>query len=74
MKKIDAIIRNIRSEERCLLREFLYQAIYLSEGIEPPSRSVVDMPELQVYIAGFGTQPGDHCLVAEVAGKVIGAA
>lgn len=74
MKKIDAIIRKIRPEEHGLLREFLYQAIYLPEGVQPPPRSVVDQPELQVYLAGFGTQPGDHCLVAEVEGKVVGAA
>lgn len=65
MKRIDTVIRKIRPEEHGLLREFLYQAIYLPEGAEPPPRSVVDLPELQVYVTGFGTQPGDHCLVAE---------
>ena len=34
---------------------------------------MVDQPELQVYIAGFGTQPGEHCLVAEKEGTVVGA-
>ena len=71
---MDTIIRKIRPEEHDLLREFLYQAIYLPEGVEPPPRSVVDLPELQVYLADFGTRPGDRCLVAEAAGKVIGAA
>ena len=71
---MDTIIREIRPEEYTLLREFLYQAIYLPKGVEPPPRSVVDWPELQVYIEGFGTRPGDHCLVAEVGGKVVGAA
>ena len=74
MKKIDAIIRKIHPEEYGLLREFLYQAIYLPEGVQPPPRSVVDQPELQVYLAGFGTQPGDDCLVAEAEGTVVGAA
>ena len=60
MKRIDTVIRKIRPEEHGLLREFLYQAIYL--------------PELQVYVTGFGTQPGDHCLVAETEEKVVGAA
>ncbi|WP_125114873.1 GNAT family N-acetyltransferase [Agathobaculum sp. Marseille-P7918] len=68
------IIRKIRPEEYDLLREFLYQAIYLPEGVEPPPRSVVDLPELQVYVMDFGTRLGDHCLVAEVKGKVVGAA
>ena len=71
---MNTIIRKIRPEEHNLLREFLYQAIYLPEDVEPPPRSVVDLPELQVYITDFGTQPGDHCLVAEVEEKVVGAA
>ena len=68
------IIREIRPEEHDLLREFLYQAIYLPEGVEPPPRSVVGLPELQIYIADFGTRPGDYCLAAEVEGTVVGAA
>lgn len=71
---MNTIIRKIHPEEYSLLREFLYHAIYLPEGVEPPPRSVVDLPELQVYVTDFGTQPGDHCLVAEVERKVIGAA
>lgn len=71
---MNTIIRKIRPEEYSLLREFLYQAIYLPEGVEPPPRSVVDLPELQIYVTDFGTRPGDHCLVAEVEKKVIGAA
>ena len=71
---MNTIIRKLRPEEHDLLGEFLYQAIYLPEGVEPPPRSVVDLPELQVYVTDFGTQPGDHCLVAEVERKVIGAA
>ena len=71
---MNTIIRKIRPEEYSLLREFLYQAIYLPEGMEPPPRSVVDLPELQVYIADFGTRPGDHGILAEAAGKVVGAA
>lgn len=58
--------------ERDLLREFLYQAIFLPPGAIPPPRSVVDLPELQVYVADFGTRPGDHCLVAESDGLVVG--
>ena len=71
---MNTIIRKIHPEEYDLLREFLYQAIYLPEGVEPPPWSVVDLPELQVYVTDFGTWPGDHCLVAEAEGKVVGAA
>ena len=70
MKHFPTQIRNIHPGEYDLLREFLYQAIYLPEGVALPPRSVVDLPELQVYVAGFGTRPGDHCLVAETEEKV----
>ena len=50
---MNTIIRKIRPEEYSLLREFLYQAIYLPEGVEPPPRSVVDPPELLLYIGLF---------------------
>ena len=73
-KEMNTIIRKIRPEEYSLLREFLYQAIYLPVGVVPPPRSVIDLPELHVYIADFGTQSGDHCMVAEAEGKVVGAA
>lgn len=74
MKQSELIIRAMQPEEYPLLREFLYQAIFLPEGAVPPSRSVIDLPELQLYIADFGTRFGDHCLVAEVNGKIAGAA
>ena len=74
MEKVNTIIRQIRPEEYALLQEFVYQAIYIPEGTKPPPRSVVDLPELQVYVAGFGTQSVDYCLVAEITGTVVGAA
>ena len=74
MNHIPIQIRKIHPDEYGLLREFLYQAIYLPEGAPPPPHSVVDLPELQVYIAGFGTHSGDDCLVAEAEGTVVGAA
>ena len=69
----DYMIRALQPEETRLLRNFLYEAIYLSEGTPPPPRNVIDLPELQVYIQDFGTRPDDHCLVAERSGRVIGA-
>ena len=72
MKNPDYIIRALQPEETRLLRDFLYEAIYLPEGTPLPPRSVIDLPELQVYIQDFGTRPDDHCLVAESSGQVIG--
>ena len=66
-------IRPLRPDETSLLRNFLYEAIYLPQGVEVPPRSIIDLPELRIYIEGFGTQHGDYCLVAEVCGQVVGA-
>lgn len=68
---MDCIIRALKKEEYCLLPDFLYHAIFLPEGVEPPPRSVVELPELQVYTAAFG-RPHDYALAAEQNGQVIG--
>ena len=72
MKKV-CIIRAIRELEIPVLGEFLYEAIFLPEGVAPPDRSIVLRPELQVYIENFGTRPDDRCLVAECDGRIVGA-
>lgn len=64
-------IRDIRPEEYSLLEDFLYDAIYIPEGMEAPSREVIRQPELAVYIEDFG-QPNDWCLVAESGGFLLG--
>ena len=66
-------IREIRKDEVELLKDFLYEAIFIPEGVTPPPRSILDQPELRVYIDDFGSRKGDHCLVAECSGKVVGA-
>lgn len=73
MDAIKIAIREMEPSERHLLRDFLYEAIHLPEGMAPPSKSVVDLPELRVYVEEFGTWPGDHCLVADANGQVVGA-
>lgn len=67
------IIREIKACEYKLLDEFLYEAIFIPEGMEPPPKSIILLPELQVYISGFGKQKDDACYVAEMDGQVIGA-
>lgn len=66
-------IRKIRESEYDVLADFLYEAIYIPEGVEAPPREIINQPELQVYISDFGTQKGDFCFVAEVDKKIIGA-
>ena len=67
------VIRTIRSEELPLLSDFLYEAIFIPEGVAASSRSIIEQEDLQVYIRDFGRQPDDHCLVAEVDGRIVGA-
>ena len=70
---MDYIIRAMRKTEYPLLENFLYKAIFVPEGVEPPPKSIVNTPELQVYIENFGAKIHDKALVAEVDHKVIGA-
>ncbi|MCQ2975294.1 MAG: GNAT family N-acetyltransferase [Bacteroidales bacterium] len=66
-------IREIRKDEIKLLDNFLYQAIYIPEGVEPPPFEIIQKPELQVYVENFGTRKADFCLIAEIDNKIIGA-
>lgn len=66
-------IREISESEYSVLEDFLYEAIFIPEGVEAPPREIINKPELQVYIKDFGTQNGDYCLVAEVDNKIVGA-
>ena len=77
MKMIDkglhCVIRNILPDEIPVLEDFLYEAIFIPEGIPAPPRSVIENEDLQVYIRDFGKLPDDRCLVAEVDGNIVGA-
>lgn len=70
---MNIMIREIRETEIPMLKDFLYEAVFIPQGAEAPPRAVVDTPELQVYVRDFGRQVPDIGLVAEVDGKVIGA-
>lgn len=67
------IIREIRSDEYNLLEDFLYEAIFIPEGVEKPPKEITKNENLQVYIKDFGTSKDDNCLVAEYDNKIIGA-
>lgn len=66
-------IRNIQPQEIPLLDDFLYEAIFIPQGVVPPPRSIIEQEDLQLYVRGFGESPHDHCLVAECDGKIVGA-
>ena len=57
-------IREMKENEVGILKEFLYEAIFIPEGIEKPSKEIIETPELQIYIENFGSQYGDFCLIA----------
>lgn len=67
------IIRKIEENEIDILNDFLYEAIFIPEGVQPPPKDIIKQPELQVYVSEFGTRIGDYGLVAEVNNQIIGA-
>lgn len=66
-------IQEIQKQEYPLLHHFLYEAIFVPDGEQPPPRTILSAPELQVYVAGFGESADDLGLVARADGRVIGA-
>ena len=70
---MEYIIREIEKSEYPLLDVFLYEAIFIPDGVQPPEKNVISLPELQVYVADFGKKKDDICFLAEVNDKVIGA-
>ncbi len=67
------VIRSLKKSETVLLKDFLYEAIFIPDGVEPPGKDIVEKPELRVYTDDFGSRKGDNCLVADLGGKVVGA-
>lgn len=65
-------IRELRENEYKILAEFLYEAIYIPEGVEVPPKNIIEQPELQLYISDWGKEH-DYCLVAEVNDSIVGA-
>ena len=66
-------IRPIQPAEIPVLSDFLYEAIFIPEGVEAAPRSIIDDESLRIYIRDFGQYPDDRCLVAESNGRIVGA-
>ena len=66
-------IREMTVPEYPLLSDFLYEAIFIPNGIKPPPRDIIASPELQIYVERFGALKDDFALVAEIEGKIVGA-
>ena len=48
------VIREIRPEEIPLLNGFLYEAVFIPEGVPAPPGSIIENEDLQVFIRDFG--------------------
>ena len=70
---MDYSIRELRQNESKVLNIFLYEAIFIPEGVPVPPKEIINQPELQVYVKDFGKNKGDLCLVAEANNEVVGA-
>ncbi len=66
-------VREMQPNEYFLLNDFLYNAIFIPQGVTPPPKNIIEQEELQVYVKDFGKQKDDVALVAEIDGKIIGA-
>lgn len=55
------------------MKEFLYEAIFQPDETSSAPKSIIEKPELKVYIENFGQKKDDYCLCAETDKKVIGA-
>ena len=65
--------RNLLPSETELLKTFIYEAIFVPEGVEPPPFEIIYQPEIALYYNDFGNGGADFCIVAEDDGKVVGA-
>ena len=66
-------VRPLKESEYDVLDDFLYEAIFIPEGVEPPPKDIIERPELRVYTEDFGTRKGDYALCAECDGRIAGA-
>lgn len=66
-------IRTILESEKSLLQDFLYEAVFVPEGVPAPPKSIINQPDLQVYLSDFGKKKDDIGLIAEVDKKAVGA-
>ena len=73
MNKMNLIIRNIKTEEYPLLKDYLYDAIFIPQGVKPPDKSIINNEDLQVYIKDFGNKKDDICFLAEMDHDIVGA-
>ena len=52
-------IRKINCDEYKILDDFLYEAIFIPDGVNAPPRDINERPELQVYVSEFAEKKDD---------------
>ena len=65
-------LRQLRLDETEILKDFIYEAIFIPDGVEPPAREIIEQLDLKVYYENFGTGKADYCIVAEDGDNVVG--
>jgi ribosomal protein S18 acetylase RimI-like enzyme len=66
-------IRIIGKSEIFFLREMLYEAIFIPEGMEKPPKTIITDPSLANYYKNWGKDIYDVALIIEINGELIGA-
>jgi RimJ/RimL family protein N-acetyltransferase len=67
------IIREMQSKEYSLLDDILYEEIFQRDEVNLLPKSIINKPELQIYVNKFREKKDDYCLCVKVEGKVVGA-
>lgn len=70
---MEYFIRKMEVVEYPLLKDFLYEAIFQRDEINLLPKTIINEPQLKVYIEDFGRKKDDYCLCAEVDTKIVGA-
>lgn len=47
------LIRELKQDENKVLDTFLYEAIFIPEGVSAPPKDIINQPDLQVYVKDF---------------------
>jgi len=71
MNTINYEIREMKLDEKDILKDLLYEAIFQPDENNLLPRDVIEKPELSMYIDDFGKKD-DYCFVADINGKIAG--
>ena len=64
-------IKYLLAGETDILKDLLYEAIFIKENEKKPPQNIIYSPEIYIYIEDFGKE-NDFCFIATVNGKAAG--